>query len=140
MNSPMGLHLLKKIRLTWTSRVSPCRGTPKEQKKSPDWPPTPRAWLNDGELRTAGVFEDLASEIVMLTNDDLDLQRRLLTENCQQYAPTHIWSLVEKWEERAAILQYDVGMPREEAELEAARKFHLKGFLDELRQPGRQIG
>ena len=96
--------------------------------------------LKGGKDLIARIVDDLAAEIVKLTSDDLDLQRQLLTENCQQYAPTHIWSLVEKWEERAAILQYDAGMPREEAELEAARKCRLEGFLDELRQPGRQFG
>ena len=105
-----------------------------------DRSPVPRAWVQNWELRTIGVFEDLASEIVKITSDDLELQNKLLTEHCQMYSPTHIHILIDAWEERAAILEYDAGMPRGDAELEASRKFHLEGFLDELRKPGRQIG
>jgi hypothetical protein len=54
-----------------------------EKKLSGNWRPTPRAWIQDGELRTVGVFPDLAAEIIRLTGNNLELQRRLLAEHCQ---------------------------------------------------------
>ena len=77
--------------------------------------------------------KDLAAEIAKLTSDDDELQRRLLKEHCQAYAPIHIWLLIEKWEERAAIIEHDRGLPRERAEEEAARLYRLLAFLPELR-------
>ena len=53
------------------------------QDKCQDWRPTPQAWLQNGELRTTGVFLSLASEIVKLTYNDLPMQRSLLEEHCQ---------------------------------------------------------
>jgi len=99
----------------------------------PTWPSEPRAWLVNDELRTSGLFTDLAAEIVNLTTDDIDLQRQLLIEHCQAYGPAYIGSLFEAWEERAAIMEYDGGMTRELAEIEAAKKYHLTAWLDELR-------
>lgn len=97
-------------------------------------PPSPRAWLEDGELRICGVVEDLAGEIVKLTADDLALQRRLLIEHCQQYGPAHFPALVERWEERAAIMEYDAGLSREAAETAAAKFYNLSPWLPELRR------
>ena len=95
--------------------------------------PLRRAWIENGELRTVGVYDDLAKEIVSLTVDDLPMQRQLLTQHCQAYGPVHIHGLIEAWEERAAILEHDAGMTREWAEEEAARLYHLIAWLDELR-------
>lgn len=39
----------------------------------------------------------------------------------------------ERWEERAAIKEFDGGMSREQAEGEAAREYHLTAQLQELR-------
>jgi hypothetical protein len=94
----------------------------------------PRAWLQDGELRTTGPVNDLAAEVVKLTGDNLDQQRRLLLEHCQAFQPSHIWRLIEQWEERAAILEHDAGLPRHEAEIEAARLYHLTAWLPELQK------
>ena len=94
----------------------------------------PRAWIQDGELRATGPVSDLAAEIVKLTGDDMDLQKRLLLEHCQAFQSSHIWRLFEQWEERAAILEYDAGLPRQEAEKEAARLYHLTPWLREHRQ------
>jgi hypothetical protein len=96
----------------------------------------PRAWLQGGELRTAGSVENLAEEIVRLTGDDLDTQRRLLVEHCEAYDDNHLWRLIEQWAERAAILEHDAGLPRHEAEREAARLNHLTAWLHELQQKG----
>lgn len=96
--------------------------------------PPPRIWIENGELRSTGVFSDLASEIVKLTGNDLELQRRLLISHCQAYAPTHLWSLAEKWNERAAILEYDAGMNRQQAEEEAAKQYNLIAFLADMRR------
>ena len=97
------------------------------------WCVEPRAWLCGDELRTTGVFDDLAAEIVKITSDDHELQRRLLIEYCQTYGPAHIHQLFEAWKERAAILQHDAGMSKERAEEEAARRHNLLAFLSEIR-------
>jgi len=45
---------------------------------SPDnWKPPFRAWLEGDELRTTGVCDDLAVEIIKLTSDNLLLQAKL---------------------------------------------------------------
>lgn len=98
-----------------------------------DWRPEPKAWLTDfGELRTQGVFDDLAEEIIRLTTDNLPLQAKLLRERCGDYSGLYWENKVEEWEERAAIMQYDGGMKREQAEEEAARLYGMEAFLDEL--------
>lgn len=94
--------------------------------------PAPVAWIEGGELRTAGQVDNLTAEIVKQTGDNLDLQRRLLLEHCQAFQPSHIWRLFEQWEERAAILEHDAGLPRQEAEKEAARMYHLTAWLREI--------
>jgi len=91
----------------------------------------PRAWLTEkGELRTQGVFNDLAAEIVRLTNDNLPLQRELLTRHCGEYDQQHIGHLWEAWEERAAIMEHDGGLSRQDAEHEAAERLCLLAFID----------
>lgn len=90
------------------------------------------AWLEGDELRTRGHIPDLIGEIVQLTNGNLDLQRTLLLRHCEEYDNNHLWWLAEQWEERAAIMQHDGGMTREQAEFEAARYMNLLAFLDDL--------
>jgi hypothetical protein len=94
-------------------------------------PSMPEAWLTDtGELRSRGVFPDLAAEIVRLTPDNLPLQRELLTRHCEEYDRNHIGHLWELWEERAAIIEHDGGLSRHEAEYLAAERLHMLAFLD----------
>lgn len=90
----------------------------------------PKAWLADsGELRTQGAIDDLAAVIVGLTADNLPLQRELLGRHCEAYDRHHICRLWELWEERAAILEHDGGLSREDAEYQAAERLHLLAFL-----------
>lgn len=110
----------------------PQNGGQKTPQKFTEFTP-PHAWLQGGELRTTGPLPDLAAEIVKLTGDDLDRQRRLLLEHCQAFQPSHVWRLIEQWEERAAILEYDAGLSRHDAEIEAARLYHLTAWLPELK-------
>jgi len=101
--------------------------------KSPDRIPTaePQAWLTEtGELMTRGSCNDLAAEIVRLSAGNLPLQRELLTRYCQAYDHEHIADLWEAWEERAAIMEYDGGLPRHEAEYQAAKRLNLLAFMD----------
>jgi len=96
-----------------------------------DGNPKPEAWLTEsGELMTRGVFDNLAAEIVRLTADNLSLQRELLIRNCQAYDRLHISRLWEEWEERAAIMEHDGGLSREDAEYQAASRLHLLAFMD----------
>ena len=91
----------------------------------------PEAWLTEsGELRTRGAFDNLAAEIVRLTADNLLLQRELLIRHCQAYDRRHIGRLWEEWEERAAIMEHNGGLSREEAEYQAASRLHLLAFMD----------
>lgn len=91
----------------------------------------PEAWLTEsGELRTRGAFYNLVAEIVRLTPDNLSLQRELLIRHCQEYDQRHIGRLWEDWEERAAIMEHDGGLSREEAEYQAASRLHLLAFMD----------
>jgi hypothetical protein len=108
---------------------------PRYRQDTPtDWSSLPRAWIQNWELRTIGVFEDLDSELAKITSDDHELQRRLLIENCQAYGQAHFWLLIEKWEERAAIMEHDGGRSKEQAEEEAARQCNMLAFLSELRR------
>ncbi|SHJ67497.1 hypothetical protein SAMN02745165_02914 [Malonomonas rubra DSM 5091] len=96
--------------------------------------PVSIARLEAEELRMITPVENLAAVIVGLTENNLELQKKLLLKHCQQYAPnTHFRALKEKWEEKAAILEYDAGMTREEAEHKAAQMYLLEAFLPELR-------
>jgi len=115
------------------SFLIPQNGGQKTPQKFPEFPAAV-AWLQGGELRTTGPVEDLAAEIVKLTGDDLDLQRRLLLDHCEAYDDNHLWHLFERWEERAAILEYEAGLSRHEAEKESARMYHLGAWLHELRK------
>ena len=92
-----------------------------------------QAKIENGELKLLCPADDLTSIIVGLTRNDLSLQKKLLLRHCQRYDPvTHFWTLRGKWEERAAILEYDAGLTREDAEVSAAEMYHLSAFMDEL--------
>ena len=99
---------------------------------STNWRPEAKAWLENDELRTTGEFEDLAGEIIRLTSDNMPLQAKLLKLHCGRYFGPWWDALVEQWEERAAIMEYDGGMSRHEAELAAAKLYRMEAFLDEL--------
>lgn len=99
-----------------------------------DWQPEFKAWLEGDSLRTTGSTDDLAGVIIELTTDDLPLQRRLLKLHCGVYQGPWWDRLVERWQERAAIMEHDGGLAREQAELEAARCLRAEAFLEELKQ------
>lgn len=125
------------------SKVISCAGAADNHSpaacSSDDWQPEPRAWIENGELRTQGVFPGdwpdggLTPEIIKLTADDLPLQRRLLKLHCGVYQGPWWGRLVERWEERTAIMHIDGGLPLEEAEVKAAECLRASAFLDELR-------
>lgn len=107
---------------------------------SADWRPEPRAWLTEtGELLTIGVFPGewpdggLAPEIIKLTFDNLPLQAKLLRECVGRYSGPKWKALVEDWEERAAIMQFDGNKSRAQAEQDAAKLYRMEAFLPELR-------
>jgi hypothetical protein len=77
-----------------------------------------------------GPCDDLVAAIVRLSADNLALQRELLTRYCKAYDQKHISDLWEAWEERAAIMEYDGGLSRHEAEYQAAKRLHLLAFMD----------
>jgi hypothetical protein len=100
--------------------------------------PCPRAWLTEkGDLMTSGHFPDLETEIAKLTMDNLPLQRQLLEQHCESFDRHHIGDRWEEWEERAAIMEYDGGLTREEAEIEAARQMNLLAFMAERKISGK---
>lgn len=93
-----------------------------------------KVWLTEsGELRTSGLCDDLAAEIVRLTAGNLGQQKTLLLLHCQRYDCHHFPALADEWAKRAAIMQYDGGLSRYEAECKAAERLRLQSFLDELR-------
>ncbi len=92
-----------------------------------------RAWLEGGELHLRGTFPDLAAEIALLTGEDLSLQKELLSTHCPSHSPTSIEALFEAWDERCAIMEYDGGLSKEDAEYEAAKLYYLIPWLSELR-------
>jgi hypothetical protein len=68
-----------------------------------------------------------------MTAGNLPLQKTLLLRHCESYDKHHLPHYVKEWEERAAIMEFDGGMTREAAELEAARICRLEPFLEEIR-------
>lgn len=92
-----------------------------------------KACLQDDVLMTSGVTDDLAGEIVKLTTDDLPLQRRLLKLHCGIYSGPWWSRLVDRWQERTAIMVHDGGLFNGDAEHQAAVCLRAEAFLDELR-------
>lgn len=99
-----------------------------------DWKPTFHAWLEGDVLMISGVTDDLAGEIIKLTADDLSLQRQLLKRHCGIYDGPWWSRLVERWQERAGIMQYDGGLTREDAEYQAAECLRAAAFFEELKK------
>lgn len=98
------------------------------------WPPKFKAWRTpDGGLRTIGVCDDLAVEIINLTANNLPLQAKLLRLHVGAYSGPQWRYLVEIWIERSTIMEFDGGISRKEAELASAKLYRLEAFLDELR-------
>lgn len=104
-----------------------------EMQDTDNWRPAFKAWLEGDTLFISGVTDDLAGEIIKLTADDLPLQRRLLKLHCGRYDGPWWTRLVERWQERAAIMQYDGGLTRDDAEHQAAVCLRAEMFIDELR-------
>lgn len=92
-----------------------------------------KAWLVNGELRTSGYIDDISREIVTLTADNLPEQKRLLLLHVETYDRHHFPALAELWQERSAIMQYDGGLSKEQAEDKAAELLNCIAFLPELR-------
>ena len=100
---------------------------------SNDWRPEPRAWLTDfGELRTQGVFESLADEIVRLTADNLPLQAKLLRLHVGLYSGPSWAGTVQRWQERVRYLVDVEKKGLKESNWLAAWEMNLLGFLSEL--------
>jgi hypothetical protein len=98
-----------------------------------DWQPEPVAWLTpEGELKTTGVFDDLAGEIVRLTADNLPLQAKLLRECAGAYSGPQWIHTIRRWRERARHLFEVEGIGLNEANYQAAKEMHLLAFCDEL--------
>ena len=92
-----------------------------------------KAWLTDtGELRTTGVCDDLAGEIVKLTADNLPLQKKLLRDHVGKYSGPQWMHTIRRWRERAKHLFEDEGRGLHEANQQAAAEMHLLAFADEL--------
>jgi len=92
-----------------------------------------RAWLVGNELRTRGVCDDLAIEIVKLTSDNLPLQAKLLRVHVGTYSGPYWLPMVRRWTERARVLFEAEGLGLHEARWKAAEEMNLLAFADELR-------
>lgn len=98
-----------------------------------DWRPEPKAWLTDsGDLRTRGVFDSLAVEIVRLTVGNLPLQAKLLRLHVGIYSGPAWKATILRWKERAAHLSGTEGKQLFVANLQAAAEMNLLAFADEL--------
>jgi hypothetical protein len=97
-----------------------------------DWKPPFRAWLEGDGLRTTGVCDDLAIEIVKLTSDNLPLQAKLLRLHVGTYSGPYWLSMVRRWTERARVLFEAEGLGLHEARWRAAEEMNLLAFADEL--------
>lgn len=96
-----------------------------------DWKPTFRAWLENDQLRTTGTTDDLASEIVKLTSDNLPLQKKLLSLHVGTFRNPCWLSTARRFVERAAEL-FNQGMSVRDANYSAGAEMHLLAFSDEL--------
>lgn len=98
-----------------------------------DWRPEPKAWLTDsGALRTQGVFDSLAVEIVRLTDGNLPLQAKLLRLHVGIYSGPAWKATIRRWKERAAHISGSEGKQPFIANLQAAAEMNLLAFADEL--------
>lgn len=105
----------------------------------PPWPPTPRAWIENDQLRVTGVFPGewpdggLAPEIVRLTADNLPLQKKLLVDTVAMYSGPQWKIVVTRWRERGAFHFEQHGLGLHPANLKSAQELHLLAFADEFR-------
>lgn len=97
-----------------------------------DWRPVFRAWLEGGALRTTGVCDDLAAEIIMLTQENLQLQAKLLRLHVGVYSGPAWAATLTRWRERAIHLFETEGIQLSEAYWQAAKEMRLLAFAKEL--------
>ena len=98
------------------------------------WRPEFKAWLENDELRTTGVCDDLAGEIIKLTADNLPLQAKLLRLHVGTYSTGRNWlETIRKWRERAKHLFETEGKGLHDANWQAAEEMRLLAFAAELR-------
>lgn len=109
---------------------SPEKGTASAVPPS-DWKPEFKAWLENDQLRTTGICDDLAVEIVKLTADNLPLQKELLLKHVGAFSSPCWTSTARKFVQRAKEL-FDGGMGLHEANYQTATEMHLLAFSDEL--------
>lgn len=106
---------------------------------APTWPPTPRAFLDNDQLRVTGVFPGewpdggLAPEIVRLTAGNLSLQKKLLVDTVAVYSMPQWKHVVTRWRELAAYHFEQHGLGLHPANLRSAGELHLLAFASELR-------
>ena len=89
------------------------------------------AYIMNGKLRVPRHIKSLETLIAGLTSEDLELQKQMLLQYCQPFAPNHIHNKWNEWEKMASAMQSNEGLSREEAELEAAKKMNLIAFLED---------
>lgn len=115
-------------------KVRPADDAPPFPADTPaDWRPEFKAWLEGDELRTTGVCDDLATEIIKLTGDNIPLQKKLLRLHIGSFSGVHWLPTIRQWRERAAELFEQHGMGLHEANWTAAEEMHLMAFSDELK-------
>lgn len=101
-----------------------------------------RAWLENLELRTTGVFSGvwpdggLTPEIVKLTAGNMKLQESLLRLHVPAYSPPVWINTIRQWRERARHLFEVEGQGLHDADYQSATELHLLAFMGEL-TPGR---
>lgn len=101
--------------------------------KPKDGIPKFKAWLEDGQLRTTGVCDDLAAVIRNLTGDDMALQAKLLKLHVEKYSGPHWLAEIRKWRERGAYLFEHGGIALHPANWQAASEMNLLAFAEELK-------
>jgi hypothetical protein len=102
----------------------------------PDHP----VWLEGDELRTTGVLEDLAREIVRLTADNHPLQVKLLRQHCPTSDAYKKWiEAIRSWRHRAAQLFEQEGYDLYEADWLAAQEHNLTDLAEELSLKGPEL-
>ena len=97
-----------------------------------DWRPEFKAWLEGDSLRTTGVCDDLAGEIVKLTADNLPLQKKLLTAHCGIFYTADWQNIARKLIDRAAEIFDKEGVDHRTAMYRAAEEMKLLAFEKEL--------